>query len=120
VSFVTLTVALIAQGWLAAVVVFVMRKVPAFSVDVHQPSGHVSHEKLWRALNNDEPIVGGVVDTWLIESLSLHPRVSLVHEVCSGGACAVGPTTVSDARHSSCQRPRLRRSCWLRDALSTS
>jgi hypothetical protein len=121
VSFVTLTVALIAQGWLAALVVFVMRKMPALSVEVHQPSGHVSHEQLWRSLNNDEPLLGGVVDTWLIESLSLHPRVSLVHEVlplCN--ELRLFPLLTGEVCvFSSCQRKRSRGSWRSRAALST-
>lgn len=81
VSLVTVVIILVIQVWLAGMTVFIVRKIPAMSVEIHQPSGHVSHEQLWRALNNDDPVLGGIVDTWLIESLSFHPRVSLVHEV---------------------------------------
>jgi hypothetical protein len=81
VSLVTVVIVLVIQMWLAAMAIFVIRKIPALSVEIRQPSGHVAHEQLWRSLNNDDPVLGGIVDTWLIESLSFHPRVSLVHEV---------------------------------------
>merc|ERR1712000_187362 len=71
--------ALIVQSWLAAVLLFVFRHIPSGSVTIRQPSGHVRHETLWRELNNDRPLQGGIVDTYTVESISFRPRVTLVH-----------------------------------------
>jgi hypothetical protein len=81
VSLVTVVIILVIQVWLAGMTVFIVRKIPACRWKSISRVATFHTSSCGAALNNDDPVLGGIVDTWLIESLSFHPRVSLVHEV---------------------------------------
>ena len=55
ISYVQLVVLLLVQAWAAIGLVWVSRLIPPLFAEIHQPSGHVAHESLWRELNNDHP-----------------------------------------------------------------